>query len=141
IRFKAEEVRIMGRSAKGVNGIKLGDKDDAVVAGGIINDRKKAGSLFVITENGFGKKTPLSEYSLQGRGGKGVKTANLSKTTGKLVTATILTDEETEIVAMSRDAQVIRIDVNDVSSLSRNTKGVRIMKLHEKDLVASLVSL
>jgi len=141
IRFKADEVRTMGRSAKGVNGIKLGDKDDAVVAGGIINDKKKEGSLFVITENGFGKKTPLSEYSVQGRGGKGVKTANLSKTTGKLVTATILTDEETEIVAMSRDAQVIRIDVNDVSNLSRNTKGVRIMKLHEKDLVASLVSL
>jgi DNA gyrase subunit A len=131
----------MGRTAKGVNGIKLDGKDDAVVSGMVVNERKKAGSVFVITENGFGKKTDLSEYSVQGRGGKGVKTANLSDTTGKLVTATILTDEDSEIVAMSRDAQVIRIDVGDVSKLSRNTKGVRIMKLHKNDTVASLISL
>jgi len=107
----------------------------------VVNDRKADGAVFVITENGFGKKTDLSEYSTQGRGGKGVKTANLSKTTGKLVMAAILTDEDEEVVAMSRDAQVIRFDAGDVSTLSRNTKGVRIMKLHDDDMVASLISL
>jgi DNA gyrase subunit A len=141
IRFAAEEVRTMGRTAKGVRGIKLDKKDDEVVAGLVVNDRKADGAVFVITENGFGKKTDLSEYSTQGRGGKGVKTANLSKTTGKLVMAAILTDEDEEVVAMSRDAQVIRFDAGDVSTLSRNTKGVRIMKLHDADMVASLISL
>lgn len=141
IRFPADEVRTMGRTAKGVRGIKLEDEDDAVVAGMVVRNDNKDGAVFVITENGFGKKTSLDEYSTQGRGGKGVKTANLSSTTGKLVTATILTDEDEEIVAMSRAAQVIRIDASDVSELSRNTKGVRIMKLHDDDSVASLVSL
>jgi len=141
IRFEASEVRTMGRTAKGVTGIKLDGKDDAVVAGLVIGEHNNKGGVFVITENGYGKKTALKNYSLQGRGGKGVKTANLSKATGKLVTAAILTKEDEEVVAMSRHAQVIRFDAGDVSELSRNTKGVRIMKLHDDDIVASLVSL
>lgn len=141
IRFEASEVRTMGRTAKGVRGIKLDDEDDAVVSGMVVGGHNQDGGAFVVTENGFGKKTPLEEYSVQGRGGKGVKTASLSDTTGQLVTATILTDGDEEVVAMSRDAQVIRINADDVSELSRNTKGVRIMRLHEDDTVASLVSL
>lgn len=141
IRFAADDVRTMGRTAKGVTGIKLDGKDDAVVAGLVIGSHNKDGAVFVISDNGYGKKTPLESYSVQGRGGKGVKTASLSKATGKLVTAAILTDEDEEVVAMSRHAQVIRFDASDVSELSRNTKGVRIMKLHKDDSVASLVSL
>lgn len=141
IRFAASEVRTMGRSAKGVTGIKLDGKDDEVVSGMVVGDHNRDGSVFVISENGYGKKTALENYSVQGRGGKGVKTASLSKTTGKLVTAAILTEADEEVVAMSRDAQVIRFDANDVSELSRNTKGVRIMKLHDDDSVASLVSI
>jgi DNA gyrase subunit A len=140
IRFEASEVRTMGRNAKGVRGIKLGD-EDRVVSGAVIGNEKESGSLFVVTENGYGKRTELDEYSTQGRGGKGVKTAKLSDATGDLVDAVILTDEEQEAVAMSRDAQVIRIDTDDISTLGRNTKGVKVMELRDDDTVACLVSL
>lgn len=141
IRFAAEDVRSMGRTAKGVYGIKLDNEDDEVVSSVVVTEDNQDGDLFVISEEGFGKKTSLSEYNVQGRGGKGVKTANLSDTTGKLVTGVILTEEDEEVVAMSRDSQAIRIESEDISRLSRNTKGVRVMKLKEGDAVASLVTL
>lgn len=139
IRFTADEVRTMGRNAKGVRGVKV--DEGQVVSGLSINDANEDGSLFVVTENGFGKRTELSEYSTQGRGGKGVKTAKLSEATGRLVDAVILTGEDEEAVAMSREAQVIRIDTDDISTLGRNTKGVKVMELKEDDGVACLVSL
>lgn len=141
IRFLAEDVRTMGRSAKGVRGIKLAGKDDEVVASLVVSDEDKDSTLFVVTQQGFGKQTKISEYSTQGRGGKGVKTANLSDSTGDLVSATILSEDTEEIVMMSKDSQVIRIEVDDVPVLSRNTKGVRVMKLRDEDTVASLISL
>jgi DNA gyrase subunit A len=140
IRFAADEVRTMGRTAKGVRGVKL-DDGDAVISGLVVHDENQDGSVFVVTENGFGKRTELEEYSTQGRGGKGVKTANLSDTTGQLVDAVMLTDEDQEAVAMSRKAQVIRIDTDDISTLGRNTKGVKVMELKDDDTVACLVSL
>ncbi|PSO44974.1 MAG: DNA gyrase subunit A, partial [Parcubacteria group bacterium SW_6_46_9] len=109
IRFAAEEVRTMGRTAKGVRGVKL-DEDDNVVSSLIINEDNHNGSVFVVTESGFGKRTDLYAYSTQGRGGKGVKTADLSEQTGELVDAVLLTEDDDEAVAMSRKAQVIRID-------------------------------
>jgi DNA gyrase subunit A len=140
IRFPAADVRSMGRTAKGVRGVKL-DEDGEVISGEIIDEENEDGGLFVITEKGFGKQTELDEYSTQKRGGKGVKTAKLTDATGQLADAVILCDEDEEAVAMSRDAQVIRIDTDDISTLGRNTKGVTVMELKEDDTVSSVISI
>lgn len=139
IRFQASDVRSMGRTAAGVKGIGL-DKDDEVVSMQVIKKGVENPELFVISTNGYGKKTPLEEYSTQNRGGKGVKTFKQGKKTGHLVAARLVHEEKSEVIAMSKNSQVIRIDIDEVPSQSRNTQGVRIMKLRDKDQVASLVS-
>ncbi|MEX0935113.1 MAG: DNA gyrase subunit A [Candidatus Paceibacterota bacterium] len=140
IRFSEEDVRAMGRTAQGVRGIKLG-KGDAVISGDVVHSEDDKGTLFVLSENGYGKKTKLTEYKSQNRGGSGLKTANVTKKTGELVSARILSGEEAEMVAMSQKSQVIRIDVEEIPSLGRATQGVRIMKLRSSDKVASLACL
>ncbi len=138
IRFKASDVREMGRSAAGVKGIKLGAKDEVIDAT-VINDEKKDGDLFVISANGYGKRTSLSEYKVQKRGGSGIKTVNLTAKTGDLMGAKIIFNDEQEIVAMSKKSQVIRLDSGEVPTLGRSTQGVRIMKLKAGDSVATLI--
>lgn len=140
IRFSEEDVRSMGRTAQGVRGINLG-KDDIVISGDVIESDDKEGYIFVLSENGYGKKTKLTEYKTQNRGGSGLKTANVTKKTGSLVAAKVLAGEEAEMVAMSQRSQVIRIDIDEIPALGRSTQGVRIMKLRSGDNVASLVCL
>lgn len=140
IRFDESEVREMGRTAKGVRGIRL-NKDDFVVAADTVAEDLKDPHLFVVTENGNGKKTALSEYSTQKRGGKGLKTAKITQKTGPIIAARVVSGEDKEIVAMSRNSQAIRIDLDEVPALGRNTQGVRIMKLREGDKASSLVSI
>lgn len=140
IRFDEDDVRQMGRSAQGVRGIKRKD-DDVVIAGEVIDSAVDNQDLFVLSENGFGKKTDVEEYNTQKRGGVGVKTANVTDKTGKLIAARVITKEDSEVIAMSQKSQVIRIDSSEIPDLSRNTQGVKIMKLREDDKVASLISL
>lgn len=140
IRFSEADVRSMGRTAQGVRGISLG-KDDFVISGDVVHSDDTEGNLFVLSENGYGKKTKLVEYKTQNRGGSGLKTANVTKKTGMLVAARVLTGEESEMVAMSQKSQVIRIDIDEIPGLGRATQGVRIMKLRSGDNVASLVCL
>lgn len=140
IRFKESDVREMGRNAGGVRAISLG-KSDFVVSAQIVKKEYEKPSLLIISSNGYGKRTDLSEYKIQKRGGSGIKTSNVTAKTGEIISATIITDPEEEVVAMSQKSQVIRTDVKEIPLLGRSTQGVRIMKLRDKDRIASLICL
>lgn len=140
IRFKEADVREMGRNAAGVRVVRL-DKNDAVISADVVTKDAKNPHLFVMGANGYGKKTKLSEYKVQGRGGSGILTMNVTSKTGPLLAAKVVTDDDTEIVAMSKKSQVIRVDITEIPALSRATQGVRVMKLHEGDSLASLICL
>ncbi len=141
IRFKESDIREMGRAAAGVIAMRLDDKDEIISAGVVSKGAVKTATLLVVSENGYGKKTELEEYKVQNRGGSGIKTAEVTTRTGKLIAAHVITDEETELVAISKKSQVIRVDSKEISTLGRQTQGVRIMKLREGDSLASAVCL
>jgi DNA gyrase subunit A len=141
IRFKESDVRQMGRTASGVRGINLG-KGDVVVGANVLEEVEgSVPELLVITENGYGKRTSTDEYKTQKRGGRGIKTANITKKTGELIAARIVEKDTGEMVAISKKSQVIRVEIKEVSSLSRATQGVRVMKLREGDSIAALITL
>jgi DNA gyrase subunit A len=140
IRFAEDDVRAMGRAAGGVRGIRLG-KGDAVVGADAISKDAVEPRLLVISENGYGKATEIAEYKVQGRGGSGIKTAQVTKKTGTIITARVVTAGDEEIVAISKKSQVIRTDLKEVPSLGRQTQGVRIMRLREGDSIASIICL
>lgn len=140
IRFKEKQVRDMGRQASGIRGIRI-KKGDEVVGMDIIkmqNEKiKMQNYLLVVMDNGYGKKTDVKEYRLQGRGGSGIKTAKITPKTGEMVWARIMSGQEEELIVISKRGQVIRTPVSAVPLLSRATQGVRIMRLDEGDKVAS----
>ena len=137
IRFKEGDIREMGRPASGVKGINL-KKEDKVVGMDVIDkDKKETQYLLVVMENGYGKRTNLKEYKIQGRGGTGIKTANLSGKTGEIVFSKIVTDQEEDLIVISQKGQVIRTKISSIAKISRSTQGVRIMKLGQGDKVAS----
>lgn len=140
IRFESSDVRDMGRSAGGVRVIKL-DKYDKVISADVVSKEAKNPALFVMGANGYGKKTALDEYKVQNRGGSGILTMNVTEKTGPLMSAKVVTDDDEEIVAMSKKSQVIRVDIKEIPKLSRATQGVRIMKLRDGDSLASLICL
>ncbi|HEX8947238.1 MAG TPA: DNA gyrase subunit A [Candidatus Paceibacterota bacterium] len=142
IRFDTEEVREMGRTAGGVKGMGV-KKGDRVVSAEVIPADAKDASLLVITEHGYGKRTMMDEYKVQGRGGSGIKTAEVTTKTGEIIGAKVLMGnlEEQEIVVVSKKGQVIRTGAAEVPALSRATQGVRIMKMREGDSIASMVAL
>lgn len=140
IRFKESDIREMGRNAGGVRGIKL-DKGDKVVGAHEIKSDWKSAHLLVISANGYGKRTKLSEYKVQGRGGSGVLTSNVTAKTGKVISSQVVTEAEEEVVAISKKSQVVRVDLKEIPVLGRQTQGVRIMKLREGDSLASLICL
>jgi DNA gyrase subunit A len=137
--FKEKGVRSMGRTASGIRGIRL-QKGDEVVAMDVTTEKCLPGKCFllVVSENGFGKRTDLREYKLQGRGGSGILTARIVPKTGNLVAAMILTGQEEDLIVISRKAHVIRIKVASIGKFNRATQGVRIMKLEQGDKVASV---
>ena len=136
IRFDEKAVREMGRQAAGVRGMKLGIRDEIVGTGVVPKGTK--GELLVISSTGYGKKTKLDEYKVQGRGGSGIKTMSITPKTKQLIgAAVILTGGE--LVAMSKKSQTIRTGLDEIPTLSRATQGVRVMKLREGDSVASFV--
>lgn len=136
IRFDHNDVREMGRTAAGVIGMKL-DKGDCIVAADKVEGGVKGAELLIMTANGYGKKTKLSEYKIQKRGGSGIKTVKVTEKTGKLMVARVVTGEQEELLAVSKDSQVIRTEVSSIPTLGRDTQGVRIMKLRDGDSVAS----
>lgn len=128
ISFSEKDVRSMGRIAAGVRGIKL-DKSDTVVDMDILADDKE---ILVVTQNGYGKRTPVKDYTIQARGGKGVLTYNKSKfsKTGELIGAKVV-DEDDEMLLINSDGIIIRIRAEEVSKLSRSTQGVKIMRVDD----------
>jgi len=138
IRFKEADIREMGRTAGGVRAIKLDKKDEVVGAHAIKKEHKDAW-LLVISANGYGKRTEMSEYKIQGRGGSGILTSKVTAKTGDVIASQIVNSEEEEVVAISKKSQVVRTGVNEIPVLSRSTQGVRIMKLREGDSLASLI--
>ncbi|MDP2676689.1 MAG: DNA gyrase subunit A [bacterium] len=139
IRFRESDVRPMGRAATGVRAMKL-RQGDALVGADVLKAGEKSASFFVISEKGFGKKTQVSEYRMQKRGGSGIKTMNVTAKTGALMDAKIIT-EQTELIAISRKGQIIRTEVQQVPALGRSTQGVRLMKLDGQDSIASITLL
>jgi DNA gyrase subunit A len=142
IRFEAEDVREMGRTAGGVRGMSV-RKGDEVVSAEVIPAIVKDASLLVIMSKGYGKRTKISEYKVQGRGGSGIKTAAVTPKTGEIIGAKVVAGklDEEELVVISKKGQVIRTGVAEIPSLSRATQGVRIMRLYPGDSIASLVAL
>ncbi|MCK5021741.1 MAG: DNA gyrase subunit A [Candidatus Pacebacteria bacterium] len=141
IRFDQKDIRVMGRAASGVRGIKLNKTDDKVIGASVISKDLKDPELLVISSNGFGKKTSIKEYKLQKRGGSGIKTIKLSPKVGELIASKVISDELTEFVAISQKGQVIRTALSEVPKLGRQTQGVKVMKLRAGDRVASLICL
>ena len=137
IRFKDKDVRVMGRNAAGVRGMKL-DKNDFIVGTDVVKKEMKNPQFLVISANGYGKKTKLDEYKVQGRGGSGIITMKVTPKTGKIITSKVVTEEEEEIAAISKKSQVIRVEIKEIPSLGRQTQGVRVMKLREGDSIASI---
>ncbi|MEX1997685.1 MAG: DNA gyrase subunit A [Candidatus Andersenbacteria bacterium] len=131
ILFSETDVRPMGRTAAGVRGMRL-RRGDLVVAMHVIpTGQDKDKQVVVITEEGLGKRTPLTQYRRQGRGGSGIKTANLTAKTGKVVNAAIINQSQlsaTDILVISQKGQVIRIAADTVSEQGRSTQGVRLMR-------------
>ncbi|MBI2409486.1 DNA gyrase subunit A [Candidatus Kaiserbacteria bacterium] len=142
IRFEVEEVREMGRTAGGVRGMSV-KKGDRVVSAEVISAGAKEASLLVVMNKGYGKRTKLSEYKVQGRGGSGVKTAAVTPKTGEVIGAKVVVGDlkEEELVVVSKKGQVIRTSVAGIPSLSRATQGVRVMRLYPGDSIASMVAL
>ncbi len=143
IRFDEADVRAMGRTAGGVRGMTI-KKGDSVVSAEVISAAAKNAALLVIMSRGYGKKTELSEYKIQGRGGSGIKTAEVTAKTGEIIGAKVLVGieaKEEELVVISKKGQVIRCSAGEIPSLSRATQGVRIMKMREGDSIASMVAL
>ncbi|MFZ1987503.1 MAG: DNA gyrase subunit A [Minisyncoccia bacterium] len=143
IRFEAEDVREMGRTAGGVRGMAIKKGDKVVSAEVVPAESAKDAAILIVMSKGYGKRTPISEYKVQGRGGSGIKTAEVTAKTGEIIGAKVLTGEfkDDEIVVISQKGQVIRTAIGGISSLSRATQGVRIMKLREGDSIASMVAL
>jgi DNA gyrase subunit A len=141
IRFKENDVREMGRTAGGVRAIKLRKGDRVIGAHHIPKEAEKTAALLTMGANGYGKKTSINEYKIQKRGGSGIKTSNVTVKTGEIIASAIVTGEEEEAVAMSKKSQVIRLGLSEIPSLGRSTQGVRIMKLHPGDTIASFICL
>lgn len=133
IRFPETDVRAMGRGAHGVKGISL-SKEDIVVGMEIYLEDS---DLLVITSQGFGKRTPMNEYRNQSRGGKGIKTINLKKRDDHVASLKVV-NTNNELMIVTKEGIIIRLDVEDISIYGRDTQGVKIMKLDENDMVVSM---
>ena len=141
IRFKEKDIRPMGRSAKGIRGMRLKSNKDEIVGMDIIVAGGGKKEVFSISQLGYGKKTLINQYKVQKRGGSGVKTCKVTPKTGNLVSAQIVDEGEEEIIAISKKGQVIRAPLSQIPSSGRATQGVRIMRVAPGDAVASVTLL
>jgi DNA gyrase subunit A len=134
IRFHEETVRAVGRTASGVKGITLGGPKDEVV--GIVTAKQAEQDILVISENGFGKRSALEDYRITNRGGKGVKTINITDKTGDLIAIKAVTDED-DLMIITQNGIAIRLAVRGVRVMGRNTQGVRLINLRDGDQIAA----
>ncbi len=133
IRFDETDARAMGRTARGVIGVKLEDDDFVVDA----SAGSEADQMLIVTETGYGKRTDVKEYSRINRGGYGVKNADLSDDTGSVVISRVVDDKD-ELILISREGMVIRVDASEISKYGRATRGVTVMDLQDSDVVQGI---
>ncbi|MBP2640318.1 MAG: gyrase subunit [Firmicutes bacterium] len=136
IRFAEQDVRVMGRSTHGVIGIRLQPEDNVVGMDTVKRDYE----LLTFTANGYGKRTLVDEYRLQGRGGKGTINSKISEKTGEVVGIKLVRPGQ-ELMLISSEGIVIRIDIEEISVIRRGTQGVKLMKTGEKDTVVAVATL
>jgi DNA gyrase subunit A len=134
IRFPEDDARAMGRATQGVIGIRLKGKDEVVSL--CIVQAEDEGELLTISENGYGKRTPISEYPVQGRGGQGVITLKVTDKTGNLVSLEKVNGDE-ELMVISANGVAIRTRVEEISSYGRSSQGVKVMRIGDNDRVTS----
>jgi len=140
IKFDEDHVRPLGRATMGVRGIKIDSKDQVI--GMDVLAKGDTAELFVIMENGLGKKTPVSQFPLQNRGGQGVKVAKVTERTGEVITAQIIPPDSEEIIITSKKGQIVKLAISSIPKLSRDTQGVILMRFsHASDGIASATCL
>jgi DNA gyrase subunit A (EC 5.99.1.3) len=132
IRFPEEQVRPMGRPARGVKGITL-EEGDYVIGAEVV---KEDALILSISERGYGKRTPVASYRDQSRGGKGVINMKTTPKVGKVV-AILSVTEQTDVIVITRDGKLIRTDSSEIRQAGRSTQGVRVVKMEENDVVAA----
>jgi DNA gyrase subunit A len=135
IRFPEEKVRPMGRTAAGVRGVTLASDDDEVV--GMITVGEEEGDVLVVSEKGYGKRSSIEDYRITNRGGKGVKTINITEKTGALIAIKYVTDND-DLMIINKSGILIRISVADLRVMGRATQGVRLINLKGNDEIASV---
>ena len=135
IRFEESKTRPMGRTASGVRGITLGHEEDEVIGMVAVNDMES--NILVVSENGYGKRSSLDDYRITNRGGKGVKTLNITEKTGQLV-AIKNVDDENDLMIINKSGIVIRMAVEDLRVMGRATQGVKLIDIKGNDTIASV---
>ena len=135
VRFNEETVRPMGRGASGVKGVTLSGSDDRVV--GIICLDEPESNVMVVSEKGYGKRSVIDDYRITNRGGKGVKTINITEKTGGLIAIKKVTDDD-DLMIINRSGILIRLHVDNLRVLGRATQGVRLINLGAKDIIAAV---
>src|SRR5215471_2213866 len=136
IRFREENVRPMGRTARGVRGIRLRDDDDQVVGMAVI-PRDEPATLLTVCERGYGKRTPTSDYPTKNRGGKGVITIKTTERNGKVVNQRLVVDED-DLMLITDGGKLIRMPVAGIPTIGRNTQGVRLIRLEDTEKVVAM---
>ena len=137
IRFSETKVRPMGRTAAGVRGVTLEDESDEVIGMVCVNPIKKATTILVVSEKGYGKRTDLDDYRVTGRGGKGVKTISVTEKTGNLVGILEVTDED-GLMIINKSGMTIRMATDKLRVMGRAAQGVRLINIKEKDAIANI---
>lgn len=133
IRFHETDVRSMGRTATGVKGISISDNDEVVG----MELLEEGLDVLVVTKNGYGKRTPAEEYRIQSRGGKGIKTCNITDRNGELVSVKTVTTEE-DLMLITASGVLIRMSVDGISQMGRNTQGVKLIRLADNEFVTTV---
>lgn len=138
IRFHEDAARAMGRNASGVRGVSLANDEDEVIGMVTIpKEMQESTSILVVSEHGYGKRSPLEDYRITNRGGKGVKTITISEKTGHLVSIKAVSDED-DLMVINKSGIMIRIGVSDLRIMGRATQGVRLINLRKNDTIASV---
>jgi DNA gyrase subunit A len=135
VRFPEKTVRPMGRTASGVRGITLSGADDMVI--GMITVLNESEDVLVVSENGYGKRSSIADYRITNRGGKGVKTINVTDKTGKLIALKDVNDQN-DLMIITQAGNVVRLPVSSLRVMGRATQGVRLINIRENDLIASV---
>lgn len=139
IRFSENKVRSMGRISAGVNAIKLSNKEDFVIGMICINSENNNKTILVVSEKGFGKRSKLSEYRLTNRGGKGIKTINITKKTGNLISIKSVTDND-DLLIINKSGLLIRMSITGIRTMGRARQGVKLINIKEYDQIASVAN-